>query len=299
MRWLTFQRPGLEDHKAMVHWGVTDGETVWALDGASGFSTLLYMIEKGETAQRASRMLAERAMAGELSVPSFALADVTIRAPYIPRNHITCVGKNYADHARELAPGGVMPDLSVPIFFTKAPHTVIGPEETIDPHPGITDALDYEGEIAVIIGKSGRNISRHEAMSYVFGYALLNDVTARDLQKAHQQYFKGKSLDTFAPWGPWITPADDIDDVQALTFQTLVNGEVRQTGYVRDMIFSIPELIESLSRGMTLPAGTIIATGTPSGVGAGMNPPKYLHPGDTIVIESEQLGVLKNTVGGA
>ena len=284
---------------ATVHWGVTDGQTFWTLDGVSGFSTLLEMIEQGESAQAAIRMLAERAMSGALTVPTFTLAAVTLKAPYIPRYPIVCVGKNYADHAKELAAGGVMPDLPVPIFFTKAPYTVIGPWEEIDPHLGITEALDYEGEIAVIIGKEGRNIRPEEAMDYIFGYALLNDVTARDLQKAHQQYFKGKSLDTFAPWGPWITSAEHIEDLEALTFQTSVNGEVRQTGVVREMIFSIPHLIAQLSRGMTLPAGTVIATGTPSGVGAGMKPPRYLRPGDTIVISSEHLGTLENRVGGA
>ncbi|MDY0324056.1 MAG: fumarylacetoacetate hydrolase family protein, partial [Candidatus Carbobacillus sp.] len=201
---------------ATVHWGVTDGQTFWALDGVSGFSTLLEMIEQGESAQAAIRMLAERAMSGALTVPTFTLAAVTLKAPYIPRYPIVCVGKNYADHAKELAAGGVMPDLPVPIFFTKAPYTVIGPWEEIDPHLGITEALDYEGEIAVIIGKEGRNIRPEEAMDYIFGYALLNDVTARDLQKAHQQYFKGKSLDTFAPWGPWITSAEHIEDLEAL-----------------------------------------------------------------------------------
>src|SRR5690625_164562 len=221
---------------------------------------------------------------------------VEILPPYIPRKNIICIGKNYREHALEMTGNDEKAIPKKPVIFTKSPTSVIGHEETILAHETVTKALDYEGELAVIIGKSGTQISREEARNYIFGYTIINDVTARDLQKEHQQFFRGKSLDTFCPMGPVIVTKDEIEDVEALSIKTFVNGELRQDGNTKDMIFSISELIEVLSNGMTLEAGDIIATGTPSGVGKGFNPPKFLQKKDEVKIVIEGIGELTNHV---
>ncbi|SDI66091.1 fumarylacetoacetate hydrolase family protein [Alteribacillus bidgolensis] len=220
--------------------------------------------------------------------------EITLKAPIpVPRKNIICAGKNYADHAMEMGSAADIPDH--PIIFTKSPTTVIGPEEPIDPHTDVTDALDYEGEIAVIIGKTGKGIKAEEAEDYIFGCTLLNDVTARDLQTRHKQFFLGKSLDTFCPMGPAIVPVKHWKG-KTMSLKTLVNDEIRQETTTDKMIFSISQLIEVISRGMTLEPGDIIATGTPAGVGKGFNPPKYLNDGDEVVVQSVGIGQLKNTV---
>jgi 2-keto-4-pentenoate hydratase/2-oxohepta-3-ene-1,7-dioic acid hydratase in catechol pathway len=237
---------------------------------------------------------------GEAHVP---LAQVRLAAP-IPRpaRNIFCVGKNYRDHVQELQrPGSTiaskdaMPE--VPIFFTKAPSTVIGPKEPIPAWLDPTESTDYEGELAVVIGTGGRGIPRTEAMRHVFGYTIINDVTSRILQGRHQQWFLGKSLDGFCPMGPAIMTADEVPDVGILQVQTRVNGELRQDAPVSSLIFDIPVLIETLSRTMTLEPGDIIATGTPAGVGMGFKPPKYLKKGDVVAITIEPIGTLENPVG--
>ncbi|WP_158736070.1 fumarylacetoacetate hydrolase family protein [Alteribacillus sp. YIM 98480] len=220
--------------------------------------------------------------------------EISLKAPIpVPRKNIICAGKNYADHAIEMGSAADIPDH--PIIFTKSPTTVIGPEDTIDPHIDVTDALDYEGEIAVIIGKKGKGIKAEEAEDYLFGCTLLNDVTARDLQSKHKQFFLGKSLDTFCPMGPVIVPLKHWKG-KTMSLKTLVNDEIRQETTTDKMIFSISQLIEVISRGMTLEPGDIIATGTPAGVGKGFNPPKYLQEGDEVVVQSDRIGKLKNTV---
>ncbi|RPF54310.1 fumarylacetoacetate hydrolase family protein [Aquisalibacillus elongatus] len=221
-----------------------------------------------------------------------------ILAPLKSRKNIMCIGKNYRDHAMEMTNDpSSLPEH--PVIFTKAPSTVIGHKNTIHAHSNVTKQLDYEGELAVIIGQKGVNIKRENAMDHVFGYTILNDVTARDLQKRHQQFFKGKSLDTFAPMGPYIVTKDEIHDVHHLNIKTYVNDELRQDGNTKDMIFSIAELIEVLSDGMTLEPGDIIATGTPSGVGKGFDPPKFLNEGDEVRVEVEQIGTLSNQVSSS
>ncbi|MFB5661349.1 fumarylacetoacetate hydrolase family protein [Alteribacillus sp. HJP-4] len=211
----------------------------------------------------------------------------------VPVKNVMCAGKNYAEHAIEMGSKADIP--GHPIIFTKSPTTVIGPDDEIEAHQNVTSALDYEGEIAVIIGKKGRAIAKEEAHDYIFGYTLLNDVTARDLQSRHKQFFLGKSLDSFCPMGPYIVPATHIN-IDHSTLTTRVNGEIRQESTVDKMIFSIAELLEIISRGMSLEPGDIIATGTPAGVGKGFTPPKYLKGGDEVSIEVDGLGMLKNKV---
>lgn len=233
------------------------------------------------------------------------LATVELLAPIPrPRRNIFCVGKNYAAHAKEFAGSGfdaghtgAPEELPTdPIVFTKAPECVIGHDAAIWSAEGVTDFLDYEAELAVIIGTGGRGIARADAMRHVWGYTIINDVTARDWQKRHKQWFLGKSFDTFAPMGPFAVTADAIDG-SALELSCWVNGELRQHANTRDLIFDIPRLIETISAGITLMPGDIIATGTPEGVGIGRKPPTALRRGDLIEIEIVGIGRLENRVG--
>jgi 2-keto-4-pentenoate hydratase/2-oxohepta-3-ene-1,7-dioic acid hydratase in catechol pathway len=228
----------------------------------------------------------------ELYLP---LDSVTLEAP-IPRpdKNIFCIGKNYAEHAIEMGSKADIPEHIM--VFTKAPTTVIGPDETVLNHKEVTSQLDYEGELAVIIGKTGRAIPKEEALDYVFGYTIINDVTGRDLQSRHKQFFIGKSLDTTCPMGPWIVHSSAVENPNKLDIQTTVNGEMRQSSNTENFIFPIEEIISVLSRGMTLEPGDIIATGTPAGVGKGFKPPRFLQPGDTVEITVEKIGSLTNSI---
>jgi len=230
------------------------------------------------------------------------LEDVTFLAAIpVPAREIFCVGKNYAEHAHEFSDSGSDSDdpdaiPSVPIIFTKSAQTVIGTGDVIDPHTRITSQLDYEGEIAVIIGRGGVDISAANAMDHVWGYTIVNDVTARDRQKDHKQWLLGKSLDTHCPMGPWVATADEID-ITDLHLTCRVNGETRQDASTKDFIFDVPTVIEALSAGLTLHPGDIIATGTPVGVGIGMKPPRFLVAGDIVEVAADGLGTLTNTIG--
>lgn len=219
-----------------------------------------------------------------------------------PRRNIFCVGKNYHAHAKEFAgsgfdssakPGADIP--TVPIIFSKVPESVIGHGQDIAFPHGVSDAIDYEAELAVIIGQGGKGIRKADAMKHVWGYTIINDVTARDWQGRHSQWLLGKSFDTFCPMGPWAVTADEMDG-QATNLKLWVNGEKRQDANTRDFIFDIPTVIECISAGITLQPGDVIATGTPVGVGIGFKPPKYLKPGDVVRIEIEGIGVLENTL---
>ncbi|QQK81998.1 fumarylacetoacetate hydrolase family protein [Salicibibacter cibi] len=208
-----------------------------------------------------------------------------------PKN-IMCVGKNYAAHAIELGSDADIPDH--PLIFTK-PHTSIaGHGQPISLQRDVSEQVDYEGEVAVVIGRQGAKIKREEAWDYVFGITLLNDLTARDLQSRHKQFFLGKGLDGFSPIGPVIATNVNEAVIAEQRLMTKVNGEVRQSAPLTDMIFDIPDLIHIISRGMTLEPGDIIATGTPSGVGKGMSPPQYLRPGDDVSIHMPLIGTLEN-----
>ena len=236
---------------------------------------------------------------GERCVP---LAQVRLTAPIPkPARNIFCVGKNYREHAQELQTAGLkgggaeaIPEL--PIFFTKATSSVIGPGEPIPAWLDPTNTTDYEGELAVVIGPGGRGIARADAMRHVYGYTIVNDVTSRALQRRHQQWFLGKSLDGFCPMGPAIITADEVPDVGTLRVQTRVNGELRQNALAADLIFDIPTLIETLACTMTLAPGDVIATGTPAGVGMGFKPPRFLKQGDVVTITIDPIGTLENPV---
>ena len=233
---------------------------------------------------------------------AIALDQVQLIAPIPrPRRNIFCVGKNYHAHAREFAgsgfdssakSGGDIP--ADPIIFSKVPECVVGPTDAIR-MPEVSSAIDYEAELAVIIGVGGKGIRAADAMQHVWGYTIVNDVTARDWQGRHQQWLLGKSFDTFCPMGPWLVSADEMDgqDTQVKCF---VNGEERQNASTRDLIFDIPKLIETLSAGITLYPGDIIATGTPVGVGIGFKPPKYLKAGDVVKVEIAGIGFIENPV---
>lgn len=232
------------------------------------------------------------------------LSDVDLE-PSVPRppRNIFCVGKNYREHAQEFAQSGYDKSADAgseavpvaPIIFTKAPETVIAHGQSIRYPSGVSEQLDYEAELAVVIGRGGRGISRAQAYSHVWGYTIVNDVTARDLQAKHKQWFLGKSLDTFCPIGPWLVTADEINPTR-LHVRCWVNGELRQDANTADLIFDIPALIETISAGITLLPGDVIATGTPAGVGIGFDPPRFLQPGDRIDIDIEGIGRLGNSV---
>ncbi len=231
------------------------------------------------------------------------LAGVRITAPIPrPRRNIFCVGKNYPAHAKEFAgsgfdssakSGGDVP--TTPIIFSKVPECVIAPGEAIVIPAAVSTAIDYEAELAVIIGIGGKGISKAEAMKHVWGYTIVNDVTSRDWQMRHQQWHMGKSFDTFCPMGPWLVSADELDGANTHV-RCYVNGEERQNASTTDLIFDIPTLIETLSAGITLYPGDIIATGTPVGVGIGFKPPKYLQAGDVVRVEIDGIGSLENPV---
>ncbi len=221
--------------------------------------------------------------------------------PY-PRRNIFCVGKNYLEHVYEVERstlgsnnnnGAAAP--GAPIIFSKVPQTVIGSGSKIPRHHPLVRHLDYEAELAVIIGRGGKQIAQTDALNHIWGYTIINDVTARDLQKRHQQWHIAKSLDGFCPMGPWIVSADEVDP-SSLRIKCWVNDELRQDGSTKDMIFNIAQLIETISAGITLYPGDIIATGTPSGVGMSFNPPRFLNSGDMVTIEIEGIGGISNQV---
>ena len=249
--------------------------------------------------------LVDRLSRGE-ALPSqgaaVSLVDVQLRAPLPhPRRNIFCVGKNYHAHAKEFArsgfdssaqAGGEIP--AEPIIFSKVPECVIATGEAIE-MPLVSTAIDYEAELAVVIGKGGKGISKADAMQHVWGYTIVNDVTARDWQNRHMQWHMGKSFDTFCPMGPWLVSADILDGTKTRV-RCWVNGQERQNASTTDLIFDIPTLIETLSAGITLYPGDVIATGTPVGVGIGFKPPQYLKAGDVVRVEIDGIGVLENPV---
>jgi 2-keto-4-pentenoate hydratase/2-oxohepta-3-ene-1,7-dioic acid hydratase in catechol pathway len=227
------------------------------------------------------------------------LDEVQLHAPIeYPLRNIICLGKNYREHCREME-GKTSDMIDVPkhpIYFSKMAWPAIGAYDDIVVNAAVTQQVDYEVELAVVIGKEGHNISKEEAMGYVFGYMVANDVSARDVQMRHIQWLLGKSQNTFCPLGPWLTHYSAVKAPDALRIYASVNGEMRQDGCTDQLIFDIPTVISDLSAGMTLYPGDIILTGTPSGVGMGFDPPKYLKNGDEVVCGIEGLGELKNTV---
>jgi 2-keto-4-pentenoate hydratase/2-oxohepta-3-ene-1,7-dioic acid hydratase in catechol pathway len=204
-----------------------------------------------------------------------------------PKN-IIAIGKNYMDHAKEM--GAEAPEDLV--VFTKAPTCIVADEATVPVHSDLTDSYDYEGELAVVIGKAGKSIPKQLAYDYVFGYTIANDLTARDIQSKHQQYFLGKSLEGSCPMGPYLVTKDEIPEAQDLSIVTKVNDEVRQNGNTENMIRRVDEIIAEVSKYIALEPGDVILTGTPAGVGKGFNPPKFLKAGDTVKVSIESIGTL-------
>jgi 2-keto-4-pentenoate hydratase/2-oxohepta-3-ene-1,7-dioic acid hydratase in catechol pathway len=255
-----------------------------------------------EQARRGAQAVIDLQVAGKtppsVTGQALPLSDVELEAPLpLPRRNLWCVGRNYHAHAKELSASvfkdnDANPD-SWPIVFTKVPECVVGPFDNVVVPIGISDTIDYEAELAVVIGTGGKNIARADAMKHVFGYTVVNDVTARDVQMRHQQWDMGKSFDTFCPMGPWIVTADEFDGTKTRV-RCWVNGELRQDSPTENMIFDIPTLIETISRGITLYPGDVIATGTPAGVGMGMKPPRYLKAGDVVRVEIDGLGAIEN-----
>jgi len=258
--------------------------------------SLLELIQQGPDGWRRAADIAALS-----SAVSYPVADIRWHSP-IPRpsKNIFCLGLNYAAHAIESAKArGRSPELpKAPVFFTKAPTTMNGPFDEVPVDRSVTDQVDWEVELGVVIGVTGKNIARADALRHVFGYTVINDVSARELQATHLQWFKGKSLDGTCPMGPVIVTADEFGDPQTKRLLCRVNGVVKQDGHTSDQIFPVDVTLEWLSKGLTLEAGDIIATGTPAGVGIGRTPPEFLVKGDVVETEIEGIGILRNTIGG-
>ena len=258
--------------------------------------TLISLIELGDQGFKKAAEL-------ENTSKTVPISDVEVLAPIpFPKRNIICVGKNYYEHSKEFEKSGfdstsggqTIPD--APVIFTKATTSVIGPHKPIPASSDPTNSTDYEGELAVVIGKTGHKIAPSDVLDYICGYTIINDVTARNLQQLHKQWFLGKSLDGFCPMGPTFVSADEIEDPTQLSVSTWVNDELRQQASVKDLIFDIPTIVSTVSSLLTVVPGDVIATGTPAGVGIGFNPPKFLNPGDVVAIEISPIGKLTNPV---
>ena len=259
------------------------------------YSDMNTLIETASPADlRSAASAAERA---GVQVP---LAEVELLAPLPrPRQDILCLGMNYKDHADEAAQYNAeafTKEKPVAVYFSKRVSQAVAPEGDIERHADLVERLDYEVELGVILGKAARNVKAEEAGDYIFGYTVLNDVSARDVQTSHKQWYFGKSLDGFTPMGPCIVTADEIAFPPALDISSTVNGEPRQHSNTRLFLTGIPALLEELTAGMTLLPGTIIATGTPAGVGMGFDPPKFLQSGDVVECTIQGIGTIRNTV---
>ena len=242
----------------------------------------------------------ERAQKAAESPNTLARQEVKLLAPIpVPRQDMICLGINYMEHAEESARykkevfGGERP---YAVYFSKRVNEAVADGGYIESHSRLTDSLDYECELAVVIGKDCRDVKKEEVQDYILGYTIINDVSARDVQTRHKQWYFGKSLDGFTPMGPWIVTEDEIPYPPRLSVQSFVNGELRQDGNTEKLIFDIAHVICELSSGMTLKAGTIIATGTPAGAGMGFVPPKFLKPGDVVTCRIQGIGEITNTV---
>jgi 2-keto-4-pentenoate hydratase/2-oxohepta-3-ene-1,7-dioic acid hydratase in catechol pathway len=289
MRLITFVHDGRETPGLWL-----DGDRV--VDLLSVAHSIQALIEGGPELLSAAHTLSAN------PAVTLGLDEVRLLAPIPrPRKNVFCVGRNYLEHVKEGARMGAadakLPE--VPNFFTKAPTAVNGPGAPMRLDPKVTGFLDYEVELAVVIGRAGRDIPREAAFEHVFGYTIANDLTARDLQRRHLQWFKGKSLDGSCPLGPCIVTADEIGDPATLELSLTVNGQERQRARADMMIFDIPAIIESLSAGLTLEPGDVIATGTPSGVGYAMDPPQGLKDGDVVVARIDRIGELTTPIEGA
>jgi len=294
MKLVTFVWQGREDVGVVT----PDGKAVCPLS-AFGYACddmvqAIRLLDREEVAKLSARLAAGEAPG------AVELGAVKLLAP-IPRpaQDVVCLGVNYAEHGEEASGfGGIefRRDKWPAIYFGKRVNRAVAHEEPVDSHSDIVSDLDYEAELAVILGKDALNVAENDAEVYIFGYTILNDISARTFQSAHKQWYRGKSLDGFTPMGPWIVTADEIAFPPALDISCTVNGEVRQHSNTRRMIHTIAECISEFSTGLTLQAGTIIATGTPSGVAMGMENPKWLQPGDVVECAVEGIGILRNPI---
>lgn len=277
-------------HRGSIHVGVVDAaaNTLRPLPGVGDMVDLIARYAEIKTTLPASGT-------------TIALSDVKLLAPIPkPDRNIFCVGKNYSEHAREFAGSGFEAGAvkgaeidEYPAVFSKGFNTVIGPHDDVKLHSHLTSSVDYEVELTIVIGKGGSDISKADAWKHIFGYTIVNDVTARDRQKNHKQWFLGKNLDTFCPMGPWIVTGDELDP-ENLTVKSWVNGAPRQNANTKDLIFDIPTLVSTISAGLALEPGDLIATGTPAGVGLGFKPPKFLKAGDVVAMEISGIGRIEN-----
>ena len=286
MKLVTYQYDGIERVGALT----PDGAAILPLP----YPDMNTLIESASFAD-----LLSAASAAESSGASVPAAEAVLCAPIPrPRQDIICLGMNYRDHLTEAAnyDSAFAKERPVTVYFSKRVSQAVAPEGFIERHAGLTERLDYENELAVILGRAARDVKAADAADYIFGYTIVNYVSAREAQTSHKQFYFGKSLDGFTPMGPCITTADEIAFPPALTLTTQVNGELRQNSNTELLLNSIAEIIEELSSGMTLLPGTIIATGTPAGVGMGFDPPKFLASGDVVACTIEGIGTLRNTV---
>ncbi len=302
MRLVTYRERGA-DAAAAARLGVVVGERVADVAVAARALSLgdvpdemVAFIVAGERALDVGRAIIARG--GGDALAGSALDDVRLLAPIVrPARNVVCVGLNYAEHVAESKSAAGARPPAYPVFFTKPATCVIGPDDEIPWHGHVSTSIDWEVELAVIIGREGRDIDEASALEYVFGYTVANDVTARDLQQRHGQWYKGKGLDGFCPLGPVVVTADEIGDPQTLDISLRVNGTEKQRSNTRQQIFPVARLIAEWSAGMTLLPGDILLTGTPSGVGVGRTPPEFLRPGDVVEAEVAGIGVLRNVVG--
>ncbi|MEJ5253598.1 MAG: fumarylacetoacetate hydrolase family protein [Chthonomonadetes bacterium] len=299
MKLISYRRDGQEGIGAVVGNRVVDLNAGLSLIGRSGTLAhdMVHLLEQGESARGTAEQLVEayrRALEenpAQAHAVSCSLAEITYLPPVTRPQKILAIGANYREHCAESG----MPIPQKPIVFVKVTSALTAHGEAIV-YPRITQELDYEGELAVVIGRRARRVSEEEAMHYVAGYTIMNDVSARDLQRTEGQWSRAKGCDTFAPCGPWLVTADEIADPHNLRIETFVNGEVRQQASTGDMIFAIPKLIAHIAAGITLLPGDIITTGTPAGVGVYRQPKGLLQPGDEVVIRIEGIGELRNHV---
>ena len=281
MRFVVFSTPSAGPRP-----GVLDGDSIRPLDGLASLDALV-----------ALEPAAREAALQRLGEP-VALTGATLHAPLRPRKNVFCVGRNYLAHAEEGARvrGEELKLPAVPTFFSKAPTAIADPDATLHLDGTVSQKYDWEAELGVVIGTRCKDVREADALGVIFGYTCVNDVSARDVQNASTQWFKGKTLDDTCPLGPWLVSADEIADPQRLDVSLRVNGETKQHASTAVMIFSIARIIAELSKGLTLEPGDVIATGTPEGVGFARNPPEFLKDGDVVEVEVSQVGVLRNKV---
>ncbi len=303
MRLITFRRNGAPRLGAVVGDRAVDLAALAEAHGQHLPSDMLSFIDAGPDALARARALLERAGERFPDATAFPLREVQLLAP-IPRTrkNIICLGLNYAEHVHEGSRAmNLQRDLpKEPVYFSKPPTVIVGPDAPVLYDETVSTRMDWEAELAVVIGRGGKKIPKERALEHVFGYTCFNDVSARDLQRARGgQWHLGKSLDTYGPMGPWIVTADEIPDPQNLAIMCRVNGVTKQNSNTRHMIFDVATCIADWSAGITLEPGDVFATGTPDGVGFARTPPEFMHPGDTVEVEIERIGVLRNPIVAA